>query len=35
MIERRPADQLGHFRFDWLDTRHHFSFGDYRDPARA
>ena len=34
MIERRPKDQLGHFEFGWLDTRHHFSFGDYRDPAR-
>jgi len=34
MIERRPADQLGHFEFGWLDTRHHFSFGDYRDPQR-
>ena len=34
MIERRPADQLGHFQFGWLDTRHHFSFGDYRDPNR-
>jgi quercetin 2,3-dioxygenase len=34
MIERRPADQLGHFNFDWLDTRHHFSFGDYHDPGR-
>ena len=34
MIERRPADQLGHFEFGWLDTRHHFSFGDYRDPNR-
>jgi len=34
MIERRPAQELGHFDFGWLDTRHHFSFGDYRDPAR-
>jgi redox-sensitive bicupin YhaK (pirin superfamily) len=34
MIERRPADRLGHFEFGWLDTRHHFSFGDYRDPQR-
>jgi redox-sensitive bicupin YhaK (pirin superfamily) len=34
MIERRPADQLGRFNFGWLDTRHHFSFGDYRDPER-
>ncbi len=34
MIERRPSDQLGHFQFGWLDTRHHFSFGDYHDPSR-
>jgi redox-sensitive bicupin YhaK (pirin superfamily) len=34
MIERRPRDQLGHFDLGWLDTRHHFSFGDYHDPAR-
>ncbi len=34
MIERRPQDQLGRFDFGWLDTRHHFSFGDYHDPAR-
>ena len=34
MIERRPAGQLGHAKFDWLDTRHHFSFGDYHDPSR-
>jgi redox-sensitive bicupin YhaK (pirin superfamily) len=34
MIERRPKDQLGHFEFGWLDTRHHFSFGDYHDAAR-
>ncbi len=34
MIERRPKDQLGHVQLGWLDTRHHFSFGDYADPAR-
>ncbi len=34
MIERRPTDQLGRFQFGWLDTRHHFSFGDYHDPSR-
>ena len=34
MIERRPADRLGRFQFGWLDTRHHFSFGDYHDPQR-
>jgi redox-sensitive bicupin YhaK (pirin superfamily) len=34
MIERRPKDGLGRFDFGWLDTRHHFSFGDYHDPGR-
>ena len=34
MIERRPFASLGHERLDWLDTRHHFSFAHYHDPAR-
>ncbi len=34
MIELRPKDGLGRFDFGWLDTRHHFSFGDYHDPER-
>ena len=34
MIERRPFSSLGHERLDWLDTRHHFSFAHYHDPAR-
>ena len=34
MIDRRPKDALGRFDFGWLDTRHHFSFGDYHDPDR-
>jgi quercetin 2,3-dioxygenase len=34
MIELRPFDRLGRFRNDWLNARHHFSFGHYRDPAR-
>ncbi len=34
MIERRPKNALGRFDFGWLDTRHHFSFGDYHDPGR-
>jgi redox-sensitive bicupin YhaK (pirin superfamily) len=34
MIERRPAGGLGRFRNDWLNARHHFSFGDWYDPAR-
>ncbi len=34
MIDVRPYAQLGAFRNDWLDTRHHFSFSSYHDPAR-
>lgn len=34
MIEIRPFAELGHADHGWLDARHHFSFGDYRDPAR-
>ena len=34
MIERRPFASLGRERLDWLDTRHHFSFAHYHDPAR-
>jgi redox-sensitive bicupin YhaK (pirin superfamily) len=34
MIERRPFAGLGGDKLDWLDTRHHFSFANYRDPAR-
>jgi redox-sensitive bicupin YhaK (pirin superfamily) len=34
MIERRPFEQLGGDRLDWLDTRHHFSFAGYHDPQR-
>ncbi len=32
MIQLRPSVERGHVRFDWLDTRHTFSFGDYYDP---
>ena len=28
----RPAVERGHTRWDWLDSRHSFSFGDYHDP---
>jgi redox-sensitive bicupin YhaK (pirin superfamily) len=34
MIEHRPFASLGGEKLDWLDTRHHFSFANYRDPAR-
>ena len=35
MIELRPHASLGGGQYGWLDTRHHFSFADYRDPARV
>jgi quercetin 2,3-dioxygenase len=35
MIELRPYASLGGGNHGWLDTRHHFSFADYRDPARV
>ena len=31
MISVRFGDKRGHSRFDWLDSRHTFSFGDYYD----
>jgi redox-sensitive bicupin YhaK (pirin superfamily) len=34
MIDIRPFATLGHADHGWLDARHHFSFADYRDPAR-
>lgn len=34
MIEIRPRADLGDAQHGWLDTRHHFSFADYQDPAR-
>ena len=34
MIRVQPFDRLGRFQNDWLNARHHFSFGGYRDPAR-
>src|SRR5262245_38355132 len=29
-----PFEQLGRFQNDWLNARHHFSFGSYHDPDR-
>ena len=34
MIDVRPFATLGRFRNDWLNARHHFSFGNYHDPSR-
>lgn len=33
LITIRPHDERGRTRFDWLDSSHTFSFGDYHDPA--
>ncbi|MSO99077.1 MAG: pirin family protein [Rhodospirillaceae bacterium] len=32
MISIRKGTERGHFRNDWLDSRHSFSFGGYYDP---
>jgi len=34
MIDIRPFSSLGAFRNEWLNAKHHFSFGHYRDRAR-
>ncbi len=34
MITLYPYKSLGHADHGWLDARHHFSFADYRNPAR-
>ena len=34
MIDIRPFNSLGGFRNDWLNAKHHFSFGEYRDAKR-
>ena len=33
MIEFRRSDDRGRSRYDWLDSRHSFSFADYYDPT--
>jgi quercetin 2,3-dioxygenase len=35
MITLYPFETLGHRDFGWLDTRYHFSFGDYHNAART
>jgi len=32
MITVRPGNERGSSKFDWLDSRHSFSFGGYHDP---
>src|ERR671919_225915 len=32
MIQLRRSNDRGHTKFNWLDSRHTFSFGDYYDP---
>ena len=34
MIHVQPFVQLGRFRNEWLNARHHFSFSDYHDESR-
>ena len=34
MITIRRGDERGRGQFDWLDSRHTFSFGEYRDPQQ-
>jgi len=34
-IELRPFATLGGANHGWLDAHHHFSFAEYRDPARV
>jgi redox-sensitive bicupin YhaK (pirin superfamily) len=34
MIAVVPFEKLGAFRNEWLNARHHFSFGEYHDPGR-
>lgn len=35
MITIRPAIERGATKLDWLDSRHTFSFGEYRDPRHV
>jgi redox-sensitive bicupin YhaK (pirin superfamily) len=33
MVSIRRADERGHTNWEWLDSRHSFSFGEYHDPS--
>ncbi len=33
-IQFHPANERGHIQFDWLDTYHSFSFGEYYNPDK-
>lgn len=35
MIKVFKRDALGHFKNEWLDSYHHFSFGEYHNPKRV
>lgn len=35
MLTIRRADERGHFKNDWLDSHHSFSFGEYYDPQHT
>jgi quercetin 2,3-dioxygenase len=35
MIKLIDFASIAHLDHGWLDTRHHFSFGDYQDPSRV
>ena len=34
MLKHYPYDELGRMQSDWLDARHHFSFGKYHNPEK-
>ncbi len=34
MLQHYPYEELGRASFDWLEARHHFSFGNYINPQK-